>query len=472
MASHEEDSPPPMANTTKVLSSPAQNGDTASTHVQDEKSVKAQRPYQVRPNYNKIHSRKMPLEVYPLPTFIPQNPVSYLQIVYYLLQDFISPRQSHPAKSYQGYFSATTRSVHVTDPATVRALWEMGFFGKGLLSRSEPDWLKLEKRRLGLGSSVTAAEVTGRRRQEREQFKRERARLEREALEEQRRKEARQSNGLATKIQELEHKQGLTEGDSPPGNEPTTKTEADTEPLPPSAVENPEVNGNSNHAIHQPLVRDVTPSKEDDPEGEEFEEPINQEHLQLSSEEAFYLSYSLGVLDVIDPRSNRAITDQTSLLQLFRCYSSFPPVSPSTLKPDDHFLLSYVVYHHFRSLGWTVRDGIKFAVDYLLYERGPAFNHAAFAIMIIPSYTHSYWFETPERAREVERKKAKKSWHWLHCTNRVQGQVVKTLVLVYVDVPPPFAVDEASAGDIGSLLRRYKVREFCVQRWNANRNRD
>lgn len=43
---------------------------------------------------------------------------------------------------------------------------------------------------------------------------------------------------------------------------------------------------------------------------------------------------------------------------------------------DNPFLVHYAVYHHFRSLGWVVKGGIKFCVDYLLYKRGPVFHHA------------------------------------------------------------------------------------------------
>jgi tRNA-splicing endonuclease subunit Sen2 len=43
---------------------------------------------------------------------------------------------------------------------------------------------------------------------------------------------------------------------------------------------------------------------------------------------------------------------------------------------DNPFLVNYAVYHHFRSLGWVVKGGIKFCVDLLLYKRGPVFHHA------------------------------------------------------------------------------------------------
>lgn len=46
-------------------------------------------------------------------------------------------------------------------------------------------------------------------------------------------------------------------------------------------------------------------------------------------------------------------------------------------RPDNPFVVSYVAYHHFRSLGWVVRDGIKFCVDWVLYgSRGPVGGHA------------------------------------------------------------------------------------------------
>jgi len=138
---------------------------------------------------------------------------------------------------------------------------------------------------------------------------------------------------------------------------------------------------------------------------------------------------------------------------------------------DDPFLLSYVVYHHFRSLGWVIRPGVKFAVDYLLYNRGPVFSHAAFAVIIVPSYDHPYWSETPGRRREVEAKRKSKDWWWFHCVNRIQSQVVKTLVLVYVEVPPPVHNDDGII-NIGKFLKRYKVREYTFKRWVANRSRE
>ena len=52
------------------------------------------------------------------------------------------------------------------------------------------------------------------------------------------------------------------------------------------------------------------------------------------------------------------------------------PEPPLQLRPDNPFIVNYVAYHHYRSLGWIVKSGVKFCVDYLLYKRGPVFDHA------------------------------------------------------------------------------------------------
>lgn len=181
---------------------------------------------------------------------------------------------------------------------------------------------------------------------------------------------------------------------------------------------------------------------------------------------------------------------QEDILSLFRRHTYFPPRQiHERLEPDDPFILSYVVYHHFRSLGWVVKPGVKFAVDYrcvlpsplpssydtylllVLYNRGPVFSHAEFGVLVLPAYSHSYWADDKVRkqGREV------KPWHWLHSINRVSSQVKKTVILVYVEIPPPGGGngdgEEKDVG-IGEMLGRYGVREVALRRWLVSRNRD
>lgn len=91
------------------------------------------------------------------------------------------------------------------------------------------------------------------------------------------------------------------------------------------------------------VIRDPQPHLEN--------EPIKTvvETLNLTLEEAFFLSYALGCLHVIDT------TGQTlTLQQLWQTYCE--------AKSD--FIELYVVYHYFRAKGWVVKTGYKFGGDY------------------------------------------------------------------------------------------------------------
>lgn len=439
-----------------------------------------------RPNYAQIHAKPLPLEVYPLPAFIPHNPLSVVRIVVALISHSIWPPSAHVIV-HKAYFSPETQSIHVTDPESVRALWEQGFWGAGSLSRSEPRWLDLEKRKRGIQAMQTSEEVTANRRKERRQFKLERARLEREAIEEQRRAEGRTDLMNATEQRRSDVEPSASLNDKLP-----------SENLDGTSVElkNGAANAGDSSTFSLPVVPDEQHAGRGLASDELLEMVEDQEHLQLTLEEAFFLTYALGALSV---HKDDNILPASLLLRLYCSYSSFPipetaerqfhwlryrqnlsHVSSITasnalpIAPDNTFLLKYVVFHHFRSLGWVVRPGIKFAVDYLLYNRGPAFAHAEFAIMIIPAYSHSYWSESSERKRECEKKEGR-DWWWLHRINRVQSQVHKTLVLVYVEIPPPWDVGHRDTGfevDVGTVLKKYQVREFVLRRWAPNRQRD
>jgi len=106
----------------------------------------------------------------------------------------------------------------------------------------------------------------------------------------------------------------------------------------------------------------------------------------------------------------------------------------------------------------------------MLYNRGPAFTHAEFSIIILPSYTDEYW-SSEAFLQNYVRGKEKKTWAWMHCINRVITQVKKTLILVYVDVPKPISTEVEQELGITGVLERYKVREFVMKRWQINRER-
>lgn len=446
--------------------------DGISPQTQEKPASAPRKPRPQRPNFNQIHAKSLPLEVYPLPAFIPHNPLSIVRIAFTLLRHSLFSPSSHTVV-HRAYFSPETQSVHVTDPASIRALWEHGFWGKGSLSRSEPQWLAAEKKRRGIAENKTSAEVTQSRREERRQFKLERARAQREAIEQQLRQEGKLEADAS--IEELVEDGQVTE--SPRGTIYT-----------PGAGDEVTLNGDSIASeVGKSLAENPPVWGEDEDDAEKDIEIKDEEHLQLTPEEAFFLTYALGALEVVHHDSDTTeisspgVLPTWYLVRLFVLHATSPlpeeamqrlqstlshtssTISTTPIAPDNQFILRYVVYHHFRSLGWVVRPGIKFAVDFLLYLRGPAFHHAEFAIMIVPSYSHEHW---------KGRKDESKDWWWLHRVNRVQSAVFKTLVLVYVEVPPPWDDGQGSGVDIGSVLGMYKVREVVIRRWSPNRNRD
>lgn len=478
---------PAEAQNTTVTGTVTEHQDLSKQNAQN---VNSRKPRPRRPNYNEIHSKPVPVNVFPLPAFIPHNPISFVRIALSLLSHFIVQPKSHSV-IHEAYYSSQTQSIHVTDAASIRALWEQGFWGKGSLSRSEPQWLAGEKKKRGIEESKTSAEVTQSRREERKQFKLERARAQREAIEQQLRQEGKlDADGS---VEELVDEGQVSE--SPLGT-----------------IYDPE-NGNivtvSGDSITSEISKTLTQESLKWSQDGELAQVKDQEHLQLTPEEGFYLAYALGALSILSDGDGSVEEPPLCpypawyLLRLYAVHSS-TPVNESkvlhlqnayqareramksyeemssipSIEPDNPFILRYIVFHHFRSLGWVVRPGIKFAVDYLLYLRGPAFHHAEFAVMIVPSYSHSYWTDAPESETHISQRKeelGKKDWWWLHRVNRVQTAVFKTLVLVYVEVPPHWDNTYQTDGwrvDIGSVLKQYNVREVVVKRWSPNRNRD
>ncbi|KAJ9128059.1 hypothetical protein QFC24_000350 [Naganishia onofrii] len=172
------------------------------------------------------------------------------------------------------------------------------------------------------------------------------------------------------------------------------------------------------------------------PSGEDLVDPESVEdleHLQLNLEEALFLSWGLGCLEVIDPKTNQAMLPYDLFQRILSLPQAFKPPPPSSTymaslqlrRPDNPFLISYIAYHHYRSLGWVVKTGIKFCVDWLLYKKGMVFSHAEFALLVIPHH------QDPQDAKSCPfalNNEQPMSWQWLNTVNRVNTQVKKVSI--------------------------------------------
>src|SRR5947209_6056178 len=114
-----------MAETTTVTTSPT-GGDVAKIN-----GAAWGRPSPPKQPLNQIYALPAPIRTLPLPAFYPNNPLSLLHLAYAWLSQVFRPPPSEPSVVHVGVWDPETRSVHVRDAASIRALWEQGFYGKG-----------------------------------------------------------------------------------------------------------------------------------------------------------------------------------------------------------------------------------------------------------------------------------------------------------------------------------------------------
>ncbi|KAJ3439256.1 tRNA-splicing endonuclease subunit sen2 [Anaeramoeba flamelloides] len=86
------------------------------------------------------------------------------------------------------------------------------------------------------------------------------------------------------------------------------------------------------------------------------------EPLQLSPFEAFYLISELKKLQVVYEETNEIVPSQT-LWDLFS-------------QQNQNFSAKYGAYRYFRKKGWVPKSGLKFASDFVIYQKGPSYFHA------------------------------------------------------------------------------------------------
>ncbi|KAG1905876.1 uncharacterized protein F5891DRAFT_1006992 [Suillus fuscotomentosus] len=367
---------------------------------------------------------------HPLPIIFPEPTYKFLGL------SLTRPLNPHCT----ALFDPLTRSAWVPSSGDATLLWQRGFFGKGDLSRSEPSWLarQINARKMK-GKALTSEEITAKRRAERKQFKLDRAKA---------------IAAAAAEAETAFNEQGrvIAPGIAPDG----------TRIIPSAATWKP----SSAPMPSEKSPLDVAPDEE-----EEMEPIQDLEHLQLSLQEAFFLVWALDCLTILHPQTNVSFTlaEIWNTFQNSHIPSLVPqPNAPSPSRFDNPFLVSYVAYHHYRSLGWVVKCGIKFCVDYLLYKRGPVFQHAEFAIVVIPVY------EDPEDQATSPFKLQNAepfTWSWLSTINRVNSQVQKTLVLSYITIPAESRVSPKVLSS-PACFAHYSVREVVLRRFIPARMRD
>ena len=363
-----------------------------------------------RVNNNQIYANALPIvlstdEYGGLPQIFPHNPVSWICFAYQYLSIQVRAVPQLRVKPFKVDYEDGV--FKVTDEEDMRNLWKQGFFGKGTLSRSDPSWKTRTNRRLNLDEDldITSEEITRMRREERKKFKTERSKLQELELKQRQNKI---SNAELQTLEEVRESLNALKLETPKYNQPLFQLDA-------LRIED------------QNIIKDGI--------------IMSLEYLQLQKTEVFFLRFALNAINL-----------ELSLSQLFS------ECCDHNISPNNPFILEYVVYHHYRSLGWCVRSGIKFGCDMLLYKRGPPFSHAEHAVLIMSDTSHD--------------------WSSISSISRVIGGVKKNLVLAFIDGPTTEEFDAVvnSSYSINeklyNIFKLYRITEILYRRWIPSRNRD
>ncbi|XP_063244102.1 tRNA-splicing endonuclease subunit Sen2 [Bacillus rossius redtenbacheri] len=172
-----------------------------------------------------------------------------------------------------------------------------------------------------------------------------------------------------------------------------------------------------------------------------------RETLHLSLEEAFFLSYGLGCLQVLD-----VFGSALSLVDLWRAFRD--------LQKD--FVPKYVAYHYLRAKGWVVRSGLKYGGDFMLYRQGPVFYHASY-VVVVEVLRAEDWSRHPAlNSRSF-------SWGSMTTLNRVVTAAGKELLACQV-VWPAGVPDDGPASP--ASLPQFAVNEVLTRRWVPSEERE
>ncbi|NWQ80203.1 SEN2 endonuclease, partial [Columbina picui] len=122
-----------------------------------------------------------------------------------------------------------------------------------------------------------------------------------------------------------------------------------------------------------------------------------------------------------------------------------------------NFKTTYMAYHYFRSKGWVPKVGLKYGTDLLLYRKGPPFYHASYSVLA----------ELVDDSFEGSLRRPL-NWRSLSGLNRTTANASKELMLCYLIRPSDMTEKEMSTPE---CMKRIKVQELIVSRWVSSRER-
>lgn len=355
----------------------------------------------------------------------------------------------------------TDFTFKIFDQSDMAHIWDNGFYGKGILSRSEPTWFKrMEKKVNDLLNPndkskstklIYSEEITKQRRLFRDIWKSEREHF----LNFEKQIKLNSVNGeissndkllLETEREKLNKlKEDLTNG--PMGinfgmlNRSNTPLASSSSSSYPNSYSN---SSNSNpNSLLKPALR-----MEDYDVIIDSNHIRNIEYLELDPCETLFLLH-LNIIKVII--NNEEVNFKNLLILLIENFGQI-------------FLNNFIIYYHYKSLGWCIKNGLKFSCDWVLYSRGPPFNHAEFSIKIVN--------ENDASSSSMD------SLIDISAISRVVSGVKKSLILCFIDGPELNSIEWLKMwdtylidDDFFKLINNFSINEINWKRWAPSQTR-
>lgn len=135
-----------------------------------------------------------------------------------------------------------------------------------------------------------------------------------------------------------------------------------------------------------------------------------QSNTDLTLHEAFFLASAVGCLQILGSGNEQ--------LDITTCWTKFREFYTKSNDRLD-FALEYATYFYLRTLGWIIRGGENYGVNFLLYNDSVSASHSKYAVLIL---------EDTERL-------VKTTWVHLLTKHRVAQSVNKKFLIALVKSP-------------------------------------
>lgn len=312
-------------------------------------------------------------------------------------------------------------------------LWFNGYFGKGTLSRSQPTWLFRQLVKVSDGQKenhVALEDMTRIRRQQREFFKQKRSEYER-------------------KIEDLKQKGVLNPYENLIGEYLDLKKLKE------------EMGRQKDVSMSKTVGEKQNTEGIETDEYDTFEELVDEEDFLLSTEEYLFLKIvvSKATKNLWNSKYNLIFRPEMKLNML---------VDVSQLQ---EMVYQFTIYSSLRNRKYIVKDGLKFGVDYIVYnKKGPVFQHAEYGILV-----RKIDLENAQELRNED----------ILSRLRVLNSSMKKMIIV--DIHSTLnkemwlkqcklwaALNSSRECDdmFLELVKKCKIEQMLVKRWSVDRNRE